>query len=161
MIRIHSNSSLSPRPTRRNDSLQAGSTITCANIKSHIDFKALLEGSGIGFVPTTGDGSLSSFESSWQISEPGYHGVIISHFCGNPTKTVEMAPLLETKTFNVAICLGSVVGAHLGSSAMDSRVLSMLLILRKLTKVTPRCIEQRMRACAHRSARAGVQVAAS
>jgi len=45
-----------------------------------------------------------------------------------------MVPLFSTGEYHTAICLGSVVGKDLSNHARDSRVLSMLLILRKLSK---------------------------
>jgi hypothetical protein len=42
--------------------------------------------------------------------------------------------LLDKETFNTAICLGSVVGKKLSAASRDSRIMSMFLILRKLTE---------------------------
>ena len=41
---------------------------------------------------------------------------------------------MRAQSFDSAICLGSVVGENLDAASRDSRVLTMLLILRRSTK---------------------------
>jgi len=136
--------------------VQDDSSITCLNVKSHAEFRSLLEGSGLGFNPipleeakdinaTIGASSMAGHLTNpghevmgWRITEVGYHHVIILHFQGNPIKEEQVRPLLQGRTFNAAICLGSVAGKDLGLEAMDSRILSMLLLLRKLSRETQR-----------------------
>ena len=58
----------------------------------------------------------------------------MKHFQGDPVQYDSVAKLLKKQRFDTAICLGNVVNKDLPQSARDARVLSMLLILRRLTK---------------------------
>jgi len=47
---------------------------------------------------------------------------------------LQLKVLSNAQSFDSAICLGSVVGENLDAASRDSRVLTMLLILRRSTK---------------------------
>ena len=120
--------------------LPKGSTVTCVNVMSGEAFQELLEqleeeddenndnddgGGGLGFE--------GSAETGWVCRAFGH--ALVKHFCADAVIYDQVKPLFEASThpFHTAICLGTVVGRELPSHVSDARILSMLLILRKLT----------------------------
>jgi hypothetical protein len=112
-----------------------GSVITCVNTKTLKSFGSLLE--EVGFEVSEDVSSSPSFQrfkrTRWEL-KGSLNGVYVEHFKANCVKYEEMEPLFEVSEYHTAICLGSVVGADLSNHVKDARVLSMLLILRKLSR---------------------------
>jgi len=79
--------------------------------------------------------------SRWYIpSDDQERTVTILHYRGNPVVHDDMEGLFtDGRTYDSAICLGSgsVVGESLSKEARDSRILTILLVLRKLQKMKP------------------------
>mmetsp|Transcript_35074 Transcript_35074/g.45218 ORF Transcript_35074/g.45218 Transcript_35074/m.45218 type:complete len:848 (-) Transcript_35074:709-3252(-) len=115
-----------------------GSVITCVNIKSRLLFGAHIEQNGFHVSKDISESPNSKLAQSqrqrWELKSDSLSGIYIEHFKADPVKYEEMVPLFSTGEYHTAICLGSVVGKDLSNHARDSRVLSMLLILRKLSK---------------------------
>ena len=60
--------------------------------------------------------------------------IAITHFCGDSTSLEDMRQLLQTRSFGVAIVLGTQFGVDLPPHAQDSRVLTVCLLLRHLSE---------------------------
>jgi len=70
-------------------------------------------------------------DASWIIGD----GVTVSHYPANPASYMELRRVFFDKgNFHTAICLGTVSGERLPSYTRDSRVMSMMLELRAITK---------------------------
>ena len=110
--------------------LPPGSIITCANLLSAEDMSALLTGAKVGFKAAP---SLENGRNRFL----GFDGnLIIEHHDGDPANFTGMKALFEScpKGFDKALVLGSMVTVNLPGPARDARVLSILLILRRLAK---------------------------
>jgi len=136
--------------------LSPGSSVTCLNVMACEDFDQMLLGSKKGFERLAeqgggqglgeGKGTDRSaaheglYEGGWVLNDgdPHHarqcHGVVVRHHHADPIKFDEVAPLLESRDFDTAIVLGSVVARVIPAASRDARVLSCLLILRALAK---------------------------
>lgn len=111
-----------------------GSTITFLNVKTTAGFGEIMQHDH--FSETTLDRSLSDIlaghhDHGWCSDE--ITGVTVLHFSADPCLYKQVEPLLRDRHFDSAICIGTVVGQELPAASRDSRILTMLLILRDLT----------------------------
>jgi len=106
--------------------LGPGSTVTFATRKPRIAFNKLFMTSNLGF-KIKGD--------NWAIEGKEFEGLEIRHYGCDPVKVSQMEKLFSVRSFDCAIVLGTVAGIEMPDSARDSRVLSILLILRRVSKM--------------------------
>lgn len=113
------------------DSLELGSTLTCVNAMSKTSFAAFLTGP-CGFSGDHKSGFVLSESSDFE----NINKLTIWHHEADPIHYDLVKPVFEisSRPPHVAICLGSVVGKDLKAGSRDSRILSMLLILRDLAQ---------------------------
>ena len=64
--------------------------------------------------------------------ESEHHGVMLRHIEGDAATTDILSPIIMKNTIHTAIVLGTQETVHLGPSHRDTRVLNILLLLRKL-----------------------------
>ena len=60
------------------------------------------------------------------------YGVFISHIVGDASKPPIMSPIIEERTIHTAIVLGTQAKKRLNPHSQDTRVMSIMLLLRKL-----------------------------
>ena len=60
------------------------------------------------------------------------YGIFISHIVGDASKPSTMAPIIQERTIHTAIVLGTQAKQRLSSHSQDTRVMSIMLLLRKL-----------------------------
>lgn len=108
-----------------------GSTITFINSVGKDDFRSVMERLGLAHVEDVKDGlqdvAVYGFEP-----ESEHHGVMLRHIEGDAATTDVLSPVIMKNTIHTAIVLGTQETVHLGPSHRDTRVLNILLLLRKL-----------------------------
>jgi hypothetical protein len=144
------------------DDLTPDSTITCLNVTSVTDFHKLMvfktESESCDCPdPLTGRPAGYAEDSAWPVDpekaenddhskgwriteESGDRTFTVYHAWGDPVNYTCVSWLFHdpnTPAFDAAIALGNVVGGDIPPDARDSRVLSMLLILRELSSTCP------------------------
>ena len=147
------------------DDLPRGSSITFLNVTSPADFHVLVtqapavtdpfdEGRARDFAWATNPTAAvkGDFSAGWRVKEENGGRVFkVLHSWGDPVNFQSVAAAVQTclNPFDTAICLGSVVGITvLPLGARDSRVLSMGLMLRRLTEKDPRWKERSLQVVA-------------
>ena len=130
--------------------LPEGSVVYCLNRQTPEAFEALLlgeDGAAAGFEKRRKkkvDEDEEEEEEGKKEEDSSYTNaafkggtVTVKHWCGDPTRFGEVEKLFRSLPagfyFTSAICLGSVPGLDLPSHAQDARILSMLMILRKIS----------------------------
>ena len=105
------------------------STVTFLNLKDHESFGDVMVAKGVfRFNPEDG---VDVEDATWGTQREG--SIMVHHFCGDPVEYEDVESVLGKRRFDVGICLGSVSGKKMPPEAQDSRVLTMLLILRDIT----------------------------
>ena len=108
-----------------------GSTITFINSVGKDDFRSVMERLGLVHVEDVKEGlhdvAVYGFEP-----ESEHHGGMLRHIEGDAATTDVLSPVIMKNTIHTAIVLGTQETVHLGPSHRDTRVLNILLLLRKL-----------------------------
>lgn len=107
--------------------LGKGSTVTFATRKARNEFNHLImQNKSLKF---------KIKEHNWIIDDLIFDGLEIRHFECDPVKINDMERLFSSRTFQTAIVLGTASGLIMPDAARDSRVLTILLILRRVSKL--------------------------
>jgi hypothetical protein len=107
---------------------QPGSTITFVNAVDEDEFAALVL--KMGLRKARDDGEVRCYE----MHHP-YRGIFIRHVRGDAAKPNVIGPIIEGSTIHTAIILGTQANIRLGHRHRDTRVLNIVLLLRKLWSV--------------------------
>ena len=110
-----------------------GSTVTVVNRKDHKEFKRIVVGE-LGFEQIVENEKGGTFRLPQGTAG---HNLELSHLTLDPADFETMRKVFKEqkaagKLFDAAIVLGTVAGRVVSPYVMDARVLSILLILRKL-----------------------------
>jgi hypothetical protein len=107
------------------------STLTCFNTMAATEFSKLLVTQSRKFKKKLKGENMHEFGK--------LRGITIKHYCGDPCNYADAKECYkkhqehDQKGFTTAICLGRMVGKKLSQKAQDARIITMSLILRKLT----------------------------
>jgi hypothetical protein len=107
------------------DGLAPGTTVTFATRKPRDKFEKSFE--------QVKNFNLRKKGENYFLEESIFEGLIIRHYHADPVKMKDMEGLFKKYTFDTAIVLGTAAGLDLPAASRDSRVLSILLILRSLS----------------------------
>jgi hypothetical protein len=104
--------------------LAPGSTVTFATRKPRADFEELFLNADLGWTKNGED---------FGIEGHAFKGLTIHHYHCDPVKMKDMEALFKIRTFDTAVVLGTAAGLDMPAASRDSRVLTILLILRSLS----------------------------
>ena len=119
-----------------------GSSITFINFVSQADFKAIMSQIGCVLVGTErvgdeeddddGNGNFKSVDV-YEITDENALHVQVRHVYGDAASPETVEPLIMERDFETAIIFGTQANTRLAAHSMDTRVLSIMLLLRKIS----------------------------
>ena len=112
-----------------------GSSITFINAVTAENFDALMEEIGVARSPENDISGEASTDVQNAYAVTDFPGILIYHVVGNASKDDYLEPVVMRRAFNTAIVLGTQADVKLRSRSRDTRVLCIMLLLRKIWTV--------------------------
>ena len=108
---------------------QTGSTITFLNNVDKETFTTMMTDNGMRRGADTGEGN-----RVFEMPEP-FRGIFVRHIIGDAAQPSTLSPVINETTIHTVIVLGTQASVRLGARYRDTRVLNVMLLLRKLWEI--------------------------
>jgi len=112
-----------------------GSSITFINAVQRDHFESLMNEIGVVRSPQHDIGGQADTDVQDAFEVTSFPGILIYHVIGNASKEETLEPVVMRRAFNTAIVLGTQADVKLNARSRDTRVLCIMLLLRKLWNV--------------------------